>query len=51
MTDDVTKFNPQVGLSVMRLEVAISLKGQTLLNTYPYDLCDSKVGWLVDKVF
>ena len=49
VTDDVT--NAQVGLSVIRLLVAISLKGQTLLNTYPCDLCDSEVGWLVTKVF
>ena len=38
-------------VSVIRLLVAISLKGQTLLNTYPYDLCDGEVGWLVAKVF
>ena len=31
VTDDVT--NAQVGLSVIRLWVAISLKGQTLLNS------------------
>ena len=49
MTDDVT--NAQVGLSVLRLQVAISLKDQTLLNTYSYDLCDGEVGWLVTKVF
>ena len=48
MTDDIT--NAQVSLSVIRLS-CYYFERPNITEHYPYDLCDSEVGWLVAKVF